>query len=98
MPGDYPQKWPFIEGSFHIRRSLKGAAQAGDIVLTTGLGRGDCGVSMQVSAKYIIFKGKSGTGIDACSGSRVIEDFQEDEIVAKIQSITRQPKRKPEKK
>jgi hypothetical protein len=94
MPGDYPERWPSITGTFHIGKSLKGTPQAGDVRLSTGLGRGDCGVSMFVSAKYVVFKQKGGAGIDACSGSSVIEDFQEDEVVKKIQAIVGQRKRK----
>jgi hypothetical protein len=91
-PGDFPEKWPYIEGVFRIKKSVKGEVSAGDVTLSTGLGRGDCGVSMHVSAKYIIFKSKEYSAIGSCSGSSVIEDFQEDEVVAKIQTILRQRK------
>jgi hypothetical protein len=57
-----------------------------------------CGIFMTVSRKYIIFKRKNDTGIGDCSGSGGMEDFQEDEIVAKIQAILSRQKRKPQKK
>lgn len=98
IPGDYPEKWPYIEGTFQTKKILKGTAQTNDIVLSTGMGRGDCGTMMIVSAKYIIFKNKDRDSIDACSGSSVIEDFQEEEILSKIQVILNQKKRKLEKK
>ncbi|MES2297697.1 MAG: hypothetical protein V4582_11680 [Pseudomonadota bacterium] len=98
MPGDYPQKRPFIEGVFRIKKALKGSIQTKEISLTTGLGRGDCGVSMFVSSTYIIFKAKEYSSIGICSGSSSIEDFQEDEIVAKIQTIINRRKSKPQGK
>lgn len=98
IPGDYPEKWPYIEGTFQTKKILKGTTQANDVVLSTGLGRGDCGTMMVVSAKYIIFKSKDQNTIDACSGSSVIEDFQEEEIMSKIQLIVHQRKRKLEKR
>lgn len=98
IPGDYPEKWPHIEGTFQIKKILKGTGQANEVVLSTGLGRGDCGTMMVVSAKYIIFKNKDSDGFSACSGSSVIEDFQEDEILSKIQPIVNQQKRKLEKR
>ncbi|MYM94105.1 hypothetical protein [Duganella vulcania] len=98
LPGDYPEKWPYIEGTFQTKKILKGTAQTNDIVLSTGIGRGDCGTMMVVSAKYIIFKNKDRDSIDACSGSSVIEDFQEEEILSKIQVILNQKNRKLEKK
>ena len=98
LPGDYPTKWPSIEGSFHVKRTLKGEMPASDVVFTTGLGRSDCGVFMTVSMKYIIFKKKQDTGIGGCSGTSAMEDFQEDEIAHKIQAILNQRKRKPQKR
>lgn len=94
IPGEYPEKWPFIEGDFKIRKLLKGTLQAENVTLTTGLGHGDCGISMFVSATYIIFKGVKEKGIDACRGSSVIEDFQEDEIMRKIQKILKAKSKK----
>jgi hypothetical protein len=97
VPGDYPEKWPSIEGSFLVKRSLKGNVAQSEVVLRTGLGRGDCGVFMTVSMKYVIFKQKNDTGIGGCSGTSAIEDFQEDEIAGKIQAILSQRKRKAQK-
>ncbi|WP_156409928.1 hypothetical protein [Duganella sp. Root198D2] len=98
IPGDYPEKWPYIEGTFQAKKILKGTIQANDVVLSTGLGRGDCGTMMVVSAKYIIFKSKGRDSIDACSGSSVIEDFQEEEIMSKIRLLVSQRKPNLEKR
>jgi hypothetical protein len=87
-----------IEGRFQIGKILKGRTQPKEITLTTGLGRGDCGVAMFVSAKYVIFKGQNDTGIGSPSGTHVIEDFQEDALVGEIQSITHQRKSKSTQK
>lgn len=87
VPGMYPEKWPFIEGKFKIRKLLKGHLEAENVTLTTGLGGGDCGISMFVSATYIIFKDAKSNGIGACGGSSAIESFQEDEIEQKIKKI-----------
>jgi hypothetical protein len=90
MRGDRLHKWPWIEGRFQIEKNLKGGPLPKDVTLITGMGRGDCGVGMMVSAKYIIFKGKNDTGIGEDTGTHIIEDFQDDELAAKIQSILHQ--------
>lgn len=98
VPGDYPNKWPSTEGRFRLRKSLKGAAPPPEMVLTSGMGRSDCGVYMTVSYKYVIFKGKGSSAIGGCDATSAIEDFQEEEIVAKIQSILHPSKRQSGKR
>lgn len=98
MPIDDHHKWPWIEGRFEIRKVIKGGPQPKEITLTSGLGRGDCGIEMMVSWNYIIFKGRNDTGIGDPSGTHVIEDFQVDELAEKIKSIMRQQQSKPQKK
>ena len=78
-----------IQGHFQISRILKGGLPIGVIKLTTGMGGGDCGIAMVVSAKYLVFKGKDNTGIGDPSGTRAIEHFQEEELIEKIQSAIR---------
>lgn len=90
LPRSSDRRWPAIEGRFQVAKTLKGKAQPKEITLLTGMGRGDCGVAMLVSAKYIIFKGAKDTGVGEETGTRVIEDFQEDEISAKIKKIVNQ--------
>lgn len=87
MPIDDSHKWPSIEGRFQVKKILKGGAQPKEIILTTGLGRSDCGVGMMVSWNYVIFKGRKETGIGYASGTHIIEDFQLEELAEKIQSI-----------
>lgn len=94
MPRDEGHRWPRIAGRFQITRVLKGASLPRELTLTTGMGRGDCGVRMLVSSKYIIFKEAKDTGISDASGSHIIEDFQENEITSNVQSIMRQQQRK----
>jgi len=98
IPIDDRHKWPSIEGRFQVRRILKGEEQPKEIILTTGLGGGDCGIGMMVSRNYVVFKGRMDTGIGAPSGTHLIEDFQMEELAEKIQSIVRQlPRRAPQK-
>lgn len=84
--GDPSRKWPFIEGRFKVWRILKGTSRAGDLMLQTGLGGGDCGVPMSVSHTYIIFKKADIDRIHDCDGSQGIYGFEEDEIVAKVKT------------
>jgi hypothetical protein len=85
-PGDYPEKSSYLEGTFQSRIVLKGAVSTKEIVLSTGTGNSGCNVPMFVSARYIVFKMKNQQSIETCMGSSVIEDFQQDEIEAKIKA------------
>jgi hypothetical protein len=91
-------KWPWIEGRFQVMKTLKGGKQPKEILLTTGLGRGDCGIGMMVSWNYVIFNGRNDTSIGYPSGTHIIEDFQVEELAKKIQSIVRQQQNKPRQK
>lgn len=42
---------------------------------------------MMVSWNYVIFKRRKDTGISDAGGTRIIEDFQVEELSKKIQSI-----------
>ena len=83
---DPNRKWPFIQGRFEVRRTLKGASRSGEMMLQTGLGGGDCGVPMSVAQTYIIFKKAGMDGIHDCDGSHGIYGFQEEEISAKVKA------------
>jgi hypothetical protein len=87
LPIDDRHKWPSIEGRFQVKKILKGEEQPKEIILTTGLGRSDCGVGMMVSWNYVIFKGHKDTGIGDESGTHIIEDFQVEELAKEIHSI-----------
>ncbi len=80
------RKWPFIQGRFEVRRTLKGALRTGEMMLQTGLGGGDCGVPMSVAQTYIIFKKAGIDGIHDCDGSHGIYGFQEDDVAAKVKA------------
>ena len=98
VPIDDHHKWPSIQGRFQVKKILKGMAQSKEIILTTGLGRSDCGVGMMVSWNYLIFKGRKDTGIGDDTGTHIIEDFQVEELAKKIQTIVRQRPSKPTQK
>jgi hypothetical protein len=87
VAGEYGKEWPLIEGTFHVRKTLKGQAQSEPMVLSTPISDASCGVSMVVSATYVIFKSKGQRGIIACDGSTVIEPFQEDEVAVKVRAL-----------
>jgi hypothetical protein len=87
--GEYGKKWPIIDGVFKIRKTLKGAALDTTMSLSTPASDSSCGISMVVSASYLIFKTKGQTGVSACDGSTVFDDFQEDDIESKIRDRLR---------
>jgi hypothetical protein len=89
VPTDDRHKWPSIEGRFQVKKILKGEAQPKEVILTTGLGRSDCGVGMMVSWNYVIFKARKDTGIAEVGGTHIIEDFEVEELAKKIQLIVR---------
>jgi hypothetical protein len=86
--GEYGKKWSLVEGVFKVRKTLKGDTQAAPMVLSTSAGT-DCGISMVVSATYLIFKKKGESGVSACDGSTVFENFQEDDVESKIRARLR---------
>lgn len=98
VPKNERSEWPYIEGRFETKKVLKGRVQPKIVTLTTGLGRGDCGIGMTVSYKYVIFKGTKDTGVGDPSGTQLIEDFQEDELSKKIQAVVRRQSSKPTQK
>jgi len=98
VPRDGAHKWPGIQGRFHVTKRLKGGPETEDVTLMTGMGRGDCGISMLVSAKYLIIKKISDTGIGEETGTRIIEDFQEDEFASRIFAIVKRKSIEPKQK
>jgi hypothetical protein len=92
IPGNYPTRRPTIEGAFRVDDTLKGQVQAAEIKLSTGLGGGDCGIPMIVSATYIIFKQRDTNSIWTPSGTSVIEQFQAPEVAEKIRSAVEKNK------
>lgn len=84
---DPNHEWPFIQGRFEVRRTLKGVSRTGEMMLQTGLGGRDCGIPMSVAQTYIIFKKAGIDGIHACDGSHAIYGFEEDDVAAKIKAV-----------
>lgn len=82
--GEYGKNWSTIDGVFKVRKTLKGANQGASMSLSTPASDASCGISMMVSASYIIFKTKGQTGVSACDGSTLFDDFQEEDVVSKI--------------
>lgn len=63
------QQFPSIEGKFSIVSTLKGRPQERSVTLRTGIDQGACGVSMLVSATYLIFKKHGHDFLSLCDGS-----------------------------
>ncbi len=80
------KRWPSIEGTFEIRKTLKGGARAGSITLSTPADGAACGVSMLVSATYLLFLQPGQITLHACGGDRIVERFQEAEVAAQVQA------------
>jgi hypothetical protein len=98
IPGVPPQRWSTIEGTFKVSKTLKGPAQAEEVVLSTENGLTDCDLAMPVSQKFIVFKRHDDSHLYACSGIGVINDTQESELVPKIQAIVHLQERASSKK
>lgn len=87
IPGEDGKRWPVIEGTFQVHKTLKGQAQSRPMILSTNASGSACGVTMIVGATYVLFKKKGQNGIDACDGSAVIDSFQEDEVAVKVRML-----------
>jgi hypothetical protein len=98
MPRDGDHQWPWIQGRFHVSKRLKGGPETADVTLMTGMVRGDCSIGMLVSAKYLVFKNISDTGIGADTGTQIIEDFQEEEFTSKIFAMVKRKNIQPQQK
>lgn len=98
MPRDRDHEWPWIQGRFHVSKRLKGGPETADVTLGTGMGGGDCGIGMMVSAKYLIFKKISDTGLGQETGTRIIEDFQENEFTSRILATVKRKGIGPQKR
>jgi hypothetical protein len=71
---------PVIQVTFNVSRSYKGV-RANRVVLTTGLGGGDCGFDFQMGQQYLVYSykddsGQLSTGI--CSGTGLVQQSQSD--------------------
>lgn len=98
MSTDRDHKLLWIQGRFHVSKKLKGGLKNVDVTLKTGMGGGECGISMLVSAKYLIFKKISDAGLGQETGTRIIEDFQEDEFTSKILAMVKRKAIEPQKR
>jgi len=72
------QDSPEMEVSFEVQRSYTGV-QSKHVLVSTGIGAGDCGFDFETGRKYLVFayKGDSGelsTGI--CSSTALLEESQ----------------------
>ncbi len=80
------ERWPYIEGRFQVRRTLKGKTPSAHIALATNADGGACGETMVVAATYVLFLRDGATGLSACDGARVIGSVEEDELAAKVEA------------
>lgn len=76
VPADLDQDEPALQVTFDVASFRKGAERS-YVLLTTGVGGGDCGFDFEIGKKYLVFayadeSGHLSTGI--CSGTRLLED------------------------
>lgn len=77
---DFEQDPPVLQVTFDVSRPYKGVERK-DLVLTTGIGGGDCGYDFEIGVQYLVFayrddSGHLSTGI--CSGTELLEESQSD--------------------
>jgi hypothetical protein len=75
---DLDQNVPSLQVTFDTLKFSKGAEQS-QVLLTTGLGGGDCGFDFAIGKKYLVYayadeSGHLSTGI--CSGTRLLRESQ----------------------
>lgn len=69
---DFPDDaWPFAKCTLKLKRSFKGATGDTTVIVSTGLGGGDCGVEFEISKTYLIYADGEHNGFftDRCSGT-----------------------------
>jgi len=88
IPADAEQDPPVMQVLFEVSRSYQGT-QPKSILVTTGLGGGDCGFHFEVGEQYLVYayadeSGRLSTGI--CSGTARLEESQ-----ANLSYLRREP-------
>jgi hypothetical protein len=78
IPADLEHAPPFIQVSFAVSRSYRGALDK-NIHVRTGLGGGDCGFDFEIGKQYLVYAsadeaGHLSTGI--CDGTGLLEERQ----------------------
>jgi len=78
VSADLDQQEPVLQVKFDVSRSYKGADRK-DLVLTTGIGGGDCGFEFRIGQQYLVYAyadkpGDLSTGI--CSGTGLLQQSQ----------------------
>jgi len=74
--------YPFIQSKFELVKVLKGK-ELPLLNLVTGLGGGDCGISMNLNKNYLIFQNENDNRISICDGSTML-NYQNSYIVNKV--------------
>lgn len=77
---DFDDDAPALQVTFNVSRSYKGASKR-TLVLTTGLGGGDCGFGFQIGQQYLVYAYRGGTGqlsSGICSGTAPLRESQSD--------------------
>lgn len=95
LPADMDQE-PALQVTFRVSRWYRGAGQ-NSIVITTGVGGGDCGFGFEVGKQYLVYAyiddlGQLSTGI--CSGTGALEDSQVDLSYLRGEPVSHTPEHK----
>ena len=80
------KEWPYIEGTIEVETIIKG--KVGKIEkVRTGLGGGDCGISMTTGRAYVIFSISEENYIGICGASGELRRYEEKEYVEKLKNL-----------
>jgi hypothetical protein len=86
VPADLDQDEPTLQVTLDVASFHKGAEQS-HVLLTTGVGGGDCGFDFEIGKKYLVYayadeSGYLSTGI--CSGTRLLEESRANVLPTKF--------------
>ena len=86
VPADLDQDEPTLQVIVDVANFHKGAEQS-NVLLTTGVGGGDCGFDFEIGKKYLIYayadeSGQLSTGI--CSDTRLLEESRANVLPTKF--------------
>jgi hypothetical protein len=80
VPADFDEDEPRLYVTFDVSHFYKGVERK-DVLLTTGVGGGDCGFDFEIGKKYLIYALADASGhlsTDICSGTGLLEESQSD--------------------
>ncbi len=80
--------WPSVSGIIDIKDVLKGE-KLEQISIKTGLGGGDCGISLTVGKYYSLFVNRSDEYISICDASKQMDTIEYEDLKQKIDTFLR---------